>query len=128
TWLRITYAGATGNDIVLTVLNDTTTTLLSSKNPTVSGESFTLTAHVTSAGTPTGNVSFEEGATVLGVGTLDGNGDAVLTTQLPAGAHSIVARYLGAGVFAPSQSAALVQAVSPASTTTTLSTTPNPAS
>ncbi len=129
TRLRITYVGGTGNDVVLTVLHTTSTVLTSSQNPTVSGESFTLTATVTSSGgTPTGTVSFEEGVTVLGTSTLNGAGQATLTLALPAGAHSIVARYLGAGSFAASTSAPLVQNVNPGSTTTTLTTSPNPSS
>jgi len=119
---RITYAGGTGNDVFLIVVNATTTTLLSSKNPTESGETFTLTAHVASSGgTPTGTVSFEEGAVVLGTAPLNGSGNAVLTLQLPAGSHSIVARYLGAATFGSSASAALVQQVNDTTPIPTLS-------
>jgi hypothetical protein len=61
-------------------------------------------------------VSFEEGATVLGTAILDGTGHAALTLSLPAGTHSIIARYLGEGSFEPSESVVLVQAVTAAAT------------
>jgi cytoskeletal protein CcmA (bactofilin family) len=127
TQLRISYTGGSGNDVVVTALHDTSTTLASSANPTVSGESFTLTAHVTSAGgIPGGTVSFEEGATVLGTAALDAAGDASLDIDLPAGSHSILARYLGAGIFAGSSSAPVTQNVNAGSSAVTITTNANP--
>src|SRR5206468_4179625 len=50
----------------------TTTTLSSDFNPSVFGQPVTFTAAVTSsAGTATGTVTFKEGATTLGTGTLN---------------------------------------------------------
>ena len=63
----------------------TTTALASSLNPSVLGQPVTLTATVTAvapgAGTPAGTVTFYDGATVLGTGTLDAAGVATLTTS-----------------------------------------------
>jgi cytoskeletal protein CcmA (bactofilin family) len=128
-WFRVGYAGGTGNDAVVKTLFDSSVSLISSKNPTVSGQTFTLTAHIASTGgTPTGSVSFEEGSTIFGVSPLNGSGDATLSLALPAGAHSVIARYLGEGIFAPGVSAAFGQSVDRGMTAVTLTTTPNPAS
>ncbi|MCX6023897.1 MAG: Ig-like domain repeat protein, partial [Chloroflexi bacterium] len=85
----------------------------SSVNPTVSGQSVTFTATVTgSGGTPTGAVSFMDGATVLAAANLNGSGAATFTTgSLSASAHSITASYSGDGRFAGSVSSALTQTV-----------------
>jgi hypothetical protein len=51
----------------------TTTTLVSSPNPSTFGQTVTFTATVASgAGTPTGTVTFKDGATTLGTGELSG--------------------------------------------------------
>jgi trimeric autotransporter adhesin len=106
---RITYAGGTGNDVVLTAVAATTTTLTPAPNPSDNGQPVVLTAHVTSgSGTPTGTVSFEEGAAVLGTAPLDGSGNASITIHPAVGSHSIVARYLGDAVSAPSSAPAVV--------------------
>ncbi len=72
-----------------------------------------FTATVTSAGgTPTGTVTFREGATALGSGTLNGAGQATFTTGgLPLGTHTITAEYGGDENFAASASAAVDQVV-----------------
>jgi autotransporter-associated beta strand protein len=59
------------------------------------GTAVNLTADVdATAGIPTGSVIFSEGATVLGTGTMDGNGVAVFTTtNLIAGTHTFTATY-----------------------------------
>ena len=66
----------------------TTTTLASSVNPSVNGEEVSFTATVTAnapgAGTPTGTVTFMDGTTALGTGTLggvSGNDQATFTTS-----------------------------------------------
>ncbi|MDB4938657.1 MAG: hypothetical protein JWP87_5629, partial [Labilithrix sp.] len=107
----------------------TTTTVASSSNPSVFGQSVTVTASVASAsGTPTtGSVTFKDGATVLGTVNVDGAGQAsVSTAALGVGAHSITATYGGALSYAASTSAALTQTVSKATTTAALSSSVNP--
>jgi hypothetical protein len=73
----------------------------------------TVTATVTaSSGTPTGPVTFKDGATTLGTGTLNGSGVASFTTSaLTAGVHSITAVYGGDANNATSTSAVLSQTV-----------------
>jgi len=124
---RISYVGGSGNDVVLTALAATASNLTSSMNPTVSGQSFILNAHVTSSsGTPQGTVVFRDGAIVLGTVAVDANGDAFLNASLRAGNHSIIATFQGTGIFAPSTSNTLTQNVAKGNAAVTLATTPNP--
>lgn len=110
------------------VLPSTTTTVQSSVDPSIYGENVTLTATVTSSsGTPTGTVTFTEDGAPLGSATLSG-GSATLTTSLiNAGTHLIAASYGGDGDHSPSNSAAIQQAVNQATTTTSLTSSANPA-
>jgi Bacterial Ig-like domain (group 3)/MBG domain (YGX type) len=91
----------------LTVSGAATTTQLSAPASAASGASVTLTATVaSSAGTPAGSVTFYNGSTSLGVGTLNGSGVATFsTTALPAGTDTPTASYAAAGNFAASSSA-----------------------
>ncbi len=118
---------ATSNAATLTVgLRTATTTLASSLNPSVFGQSLTLTATVSgSGGTPTGTVTFLEGATTLGTGTLS-NGQATLTTlTLSVGSHNLTAQYAGDSTFASSTSSALTQTMNKADQTITFGTLAN---
>ncbi len=113
---RISYVGGTGNDVVVTALVSTTTTLVSSRNPANAGETITLTANVGSAsGQPSGSVVFEEwtypGTRVLGSVPLDASGNAAISLQLAPGTHVIVARFAGGGAFGSSLSPELQQVV-----------------
>ena len=87
------------------------TTLASSANPATFGDSVTFTATVSSnVGTPTGVVTFRDGATPLGTGTLNGFGVATLTTaNLGAGSHSMTASYGGDANNGSSLSPELIQ-------------------
>lgn len=112
TWFRITYAGGTGNDVVLTAVQATSTTLAASPNPAMAGQPVTLTATVSAtSGTPAGTVRFVAGTTTLGTATLDTSGIATATLIIPTGEHSIVAEYEGSGLFASSSSVPVAQAV-----------------
>ena len=73
----------------------------------------TLTATVSGTGaTPSGTVTFRDGAITLGTGTLNGAGRATfITSSLSVGSHSITAVYGGSAAFTASTSAALVQVV-----------------
>jgi hypothetical protein len=71
-----------------------------SLNPSVAGQAVTFSATVKeSSGTPTGHVSFQEGSTTLGTGTLttrDGAHVAKFTiSALTSGSHAITATYSG---------------------------------
>jgi hypothetical protein len=96
----------------------TTTFAAVSPNPSVFGQSITITASVTSsAGVPSGAVTFYNGATALGTGSLNSSGQATFSTStLAAGAHTITASYAATGNFAGNTSAAVVLTVNKAST------------
>jgi hypothetical protein len=85
--------------------------LTSSLNPSNFGQSVTFTATVTGV-SPTGTVTFKDGVTVLGTGTLNGSGQATFTTSsLSVGSHSITAVYSGDVNNAAATSAVLTQVV-----------------
>jgi hypothetical protein len=90
----------------LTVSSASTTTTLSAPATATSGSSVALTATVAStAGTPGGSVTFYNGSTSLGPGTLNASGVATLsTTTLPVGADAVSATYAAANNFAASTS------------------------
>ncbi len=108
----------------------TTTSVTSSNNPSTFSQSVTFTATVTTAsGTPTGTVSFFDGATNIGSGTLAGNKATFATSALGVGSHSITAQYNSDATHATSTSAVLTQVVNsapPATTVTTITSSLNP--
>jgi hypothetical protein len=86
----------------------TTLTLSSSASQQLVTMPLTFTAQLAAVGTPTGVVSFLDGATVLGTAAIDGAGQAVyVTNTLADGLHSITASYAGNSSFLPSTSSAL---------------------
>jgi len=110
------------------LLAATTTTLTSSPNPAFSGVSVTFTATVTSTGAnaPTGTVTFNDGTTALGTGTLNGSQVATFATStLTVGTHSITAVYGGDANNAGSTSSVLSQVIK--ATTFTFVSTPGTA-
>jgi hypothetical protein len=90
----------------------TTVSLASSAAAPFTGQSivFTATVKPTGIGTPTGNVTFYDGATPIGSSTLTA-GSASIATGLIAGTHSITAIYAGDLNFTGSTSATLAQLV-----------------
>jgi hypothetical protein len=104
------------------------TSAASSLNPSVYGQAVNLTSQVTSGAPnqPTGTVTFRNGASPLGTVSLV-NGFALLTkANLPAGTLSITATYNGDTLNNKSTSPMLSQVVNQATTTTTLTSSPNP--
>jgi hypothetical protein len=96
----------------------TTTALRTSAPTVVFGQAVTLTATVaSSAGKPTGTVTFFDGTTVLGTAVLNG-GQATLSVKLGVGTHHLTASYQGNSAFFSSQSAAVTETVTPAATVT----------
>jgi hypothetical protein len=99
---------------------DTSTTLLSSANPSQFGQSVGITATVTNGGgpTPTGDVNFFDNGVLLGTRTLDVNGQATFNTNsLSVGSHPITAHYEGDSASATSTATALTQVVNKADQT-----------
>ena len=112
------------------LLTTTTTALTGMPNPSLGGQTVTFTATVTptsGTGTPTGMVSFNEGSTQLGTGTVGSGGVATFSTGgLAVGMHSITATYGGDAKFSPSTSLPFVQTVNGAPTMTVVTGAPNP--
>jgi uncharacterized repeat protein (TIGR03803 family) len=109
-------ASGEGTVFMLRRLPATTNTLTSSRNPSVYGEEVTFTAEVTSSdgAPPDGEtVSFLNGTTTLGAGTLSGGTASFATTALPSGTDFITAVYGGDSNFADSMSSAVRQVVKP---------------
>ena len=92
---------------------NTTTTLVSSLNPSTYKQAVTFTATVSPqfSGTVTGTVAFYDGATLLKTVTLSGDKAKFTTSKLTSGPHSITATYNGSTDFTGSSSAPLPQTV-----------------
>ena len=97
TQIRATYAGdphlpASTSAAVAQVVNKapTATALISSLNPSVYGQSVTLTATVTArfGGTPNGSVTFKDGTNALATVYCSGKSTFV-TSKLMSGSHSM---------------------------------------
>jgi hypothetical protein len=118
-----TYVGSTSS-VLTQVVNaaakvSTITSLTSSLNPATLGQSvmFTATVAGTTSNTPspTGTVTFLDGTTTLGTGTLNGAGVAIYSTSaVTTGTHSITAVYGADSNYAASSSGTLTQVINPA--------------
>ncbi len=108
----------------------TSTTVVSSANPSAQGQTVTFTATVFAAsGTPTGAVVFMDGTATIGSALLVDRRATYATSMLAVGSHSITAVYQGDGAYDGSYSPPVTQVVlaGPGTpTTTTLSSVPNP--
>ena len=117
---------ATGENVALLLTPTaipTSTSLTSSASSSTYGTPVTLAALVTpsSGSTPSGRVTFYAGAAHLATVTLNGAGQAVLTTNaIPAGAQSLTVTYAGNPTDLASTSSPVEVTVSADSTTTTL--------
>ncbi len=128
--IRARYSGSTNNEptsaateIVgtLTILPRGSTTVISSAtpNPTTFGQPVVLSAAVSStSGTPTGTVTFFNGASNLGATTLSGGVASLSVSTLPVGTHSnITASYGGSGNHNASLSSSISRTVNQANQT-----------
>lgn len=124
--------GSAGTVVQVVSVAGTTTSLSTSKSPTVRGEPVTLTATVAwpgdaTLGTPTGTVELFDGTASLGTLSLGAGGVGGRSiASLSVASHAISARYAGDASFAPSTAPALVQEVDRAQTTVTLTSSSNP--
>ena len=143
--LKLSYSGDanfSGASTVQTTLvvnkAPTAIVLASSANPAPAGQSVTFSATVAATTNSalsvplTGSelVTLKDGSTTLGIATLVNRTANFTTSSLTAGTHSITAVYDGDSSFLTSTSSALSQTVSSniSPTTTTLTSSPNPAS
>lgn len=106
---------------------DTTTTVTSSANPSKTGQPVAFNATVTpTGGIPTGTVTFLDGGSPIGAGTLSGGIATFTTSGLAVGSHTITASYGGDGNSNGSTSSSLTQVVNKANTSTTILSSLNP--
>jgi hypothetical protein len=107
----------------------TSSTVTSSRNPSIFGEAVTFTAKVSSGlGTPGGSVTFRNGSTNLGTATLSSGTAKFTTSSLGGGTHSITAVYDGATNFARSTSSTLKETVNKATSKASIASSVNPSS
>ncbi len=107
----------------------TTTTLSTSLNPSTYQQKITWTSTVMTTGAtpPTGKVHFTSNGNSIGLVTLNASGVATLTrSNLNAGSHPLAATYLGDANNGPSESAILNQVVAQATSSATITSSPNP--
>jgi uncharacterized protein (TIGR03437 family) len=91
-------------------LNPSAVSMTTSSNPTVLGQIIVLTAAVTPP-TASGNVTFYDGVSPLGISVLTGGKAMLSTSLLPAGSRSLRAYYGGDANYAAGSSAVLLQKV-----------------
>jgi hypothetical protein len=100
----------------------TITVVSSSVNPSTFAQSVTLSATIQTAfgGNATGTITFLDGATSLGTATVSSDAAQLAVSSLPAGSHSITAKYNGDANFSGSTSAVITQVVNQGSTATAI--------
>jgi hypothetical protein len=117
-WISLTGLG----------LLDAVTKLTSNQNPSALGYAVTLRATVSSpsGGTPTGFVYFQNGSTTLAEKALSAGTATFTTKKLPLGLNVVTANYPGDPNYGFSTSAPVNQYVLEGTTTTALTSSPNP--
>jgi LPXTG-site transpeptidase (sortase) family protein len=104
-----------------------TIAVTSDNNPAGVADPITFTATVTSTvGTPTGTVTFFDGANALSTVPLAGGTASLTTSTLPTGLHTITAVYNGDVNFLSGTSAPYIQGVGQTVTSTTVTSNNNP--
>ncbi len=132
--IEASYAGdtnftASSDELTQDVLGESSTALTSSDNPSVHGQQVTFTATVSAvapaSGTPTGDVEFFDGNTLLDSVELQNGVATYSISTLTIGTHTITAEYEGDSDFTDS-SASLTQTVNKAASTVVLTSSANP--
>ena len=133
--ITATYSGdahfAASNSPILTEsITKAATSLILTSSPSASrfGQPVAFYAAVKSAtsGTPAGQVTFKDGATILATAALSLGKAKFTTLKLTVGSHSLTAVYSGSANFNASTSAVLAFVVSKAATSTAVTSSLNP--
>jgi len=126
------YLGNTGalNSPLTVGQGSATAVVASSLSPSNYGVSVTFTATVTGPNaTPTGTITFLDGATTIGTGTLDATGKATMPiSSLVVGNHSITVQYGGDSNFNAVTSSPITQTVNAVAANVTVISSINPSS
>jgi hypothetical protein len=128
------FAESTTNAVVLTAQQEIPKIVLtdSPAGTSVYGQAVTLTAQLSDQDNddnwiPTGTVTFYDGTTAIGSGTLNASGQASITlvgsTSLVVGSHSLTVQYSGDEDFSAVTSGSIVHAVTKASSSSVVTTT-----
>lgn len=115
------YSASSGT-VGVTVSTTTSSTALTAPATAVYGVGVTLSAKITSgaSGTPSGTVSFYDGANLISTGTLASASTSITGVILTGGAHSLTAVYSGDSNFPSSTSAVSTLTISTAPSSTSL--------
>ena len=119
-----TVFSLTGPPLIATI-----TALTSAPNPSQLNQTVTMTAtvHAQNGSMPVGNVLFSSDGVQIGTVAVNNSGVAVLNySGLPLGTHSLVAAYQGGNGYAGSTSNTVQQVVDLPSSTTAVTSSPNP--
>jgi hypothetical protein len=120
-WVLASYPGdnirfpSQSLTVPLSGIPDTATvSLFSAPNPASFGSIVTLSATVAGGGivSPTGQVVFKDGTTVLGTSAISGGAATITTGSLAVGTHSISAVYTGDSDYGAATSVPIVQTIS----------------
>ena len=123
------FGGSASGPLAQTVAQASTTLAVSSSsNPGIYNQTITLTATILPqyGGSATGTVSFMDGTIFIGSTAVIANSASLTACALTVGVHSIVAIYGGDLNFTGSQSSPLQQVIGQATTTTVVTSNPNP--
>jgi hypothetical protein len=108
------WVGSTSNVHTQIVNGYATTTILTSVNPSINGQSVILTATVKESsgkGTPSGEVIFKMNGETIDTVTMSSGKANLTTSALESGSYTFSAIYIGSGDYADSQSSDLTQVV-----------------
>jgi len=122
------FFASTSSVLTQKVEEVSTTSLVSSLNPSTYGKTVTFTATIghTAAPIPTGTVTFKNGGSTMGTATLSSGKATFTISTLSVGTHSITAVYGGDSNYVGSTSSPVSQVVDKASTSTKVTSSLNP--
>jgi uncharacterized protein YhjY with autotransporter beta-barrel domain len=114
-------SSATSSAVSVAVASATPSVALTASATSVSiGGSVTLTATLTGGSTPGGTVTFKDGSTTLGTGTISGSSATYIASALAIGSHALTAVYGGDSNNASAASSAVNVSVATATPTIAL--------
>jgi len=116
---------SSGNSIMAQITAPTTTlSVATSDTPSTYGSPVTFTATISSG--PTGTITFYDGSTAIGTGTISGTTATFTTSTLAVGTHTITAGWPGNSNYSALTSAAITQVVNQAPQTIIFPAPPSP--